>query len=104
MPDGLHGGAGYIISNPSFDADFDIAAGRLAKLSLFINTYTTTLRIGGGDIEWFSSDDGICPWSCSGARGQFAAADVPESGSLGLLVLACLGAGLASLRRIAGYD
>lgn len=100
----LVAGTGYIISNPSFDADFDIVAGRLANLSLFINTFTTTLQIGGDVIEWFSSDYGICPAGCSGARGQFVMADVPEPGSLALLVLACLGAGLASLRRIREYD
>jgi hypothetical protein len=57
------------------------------------------LRIEGYVIELFSSDAANCHWGCSGAWGQFAVAEVPEPGSLALL-LACLAALLA--RRAAG--
>jgi hypothetical protein len=91
----LVAGTGYDFGMPSFDAEFDHGAGRIANLALFVNTLTSTLRIGGDAIEWFSSDADNCYFGCAGAQGRFAAADVPEPGSLALLALALL-AGLVA--------
>lgn len=91
----LAAGTGYGFPTPAFDAEFDVGAGRLSNLSLFVNTLISTLRIGAGVVDLFSSDADNCYWGCSGAEGQFVAADVPEPGSLALFALACLAAGLA---------
>lgn len=103
----LVAGTGFDIPAPKFDAEFLIAAGRLSQLSLYINTFRTTLRIGGDSVDWFSSDADNCLHGCSGAQGQFAQSDVPEPASLALFGLACLGAGVAHRktrpRRAAGH-
>lgn len=89
-------GSGYGFGMPSFDAQFDVGAGRIANLTLFVNTLTSTLRIGGSVIEWFSSDTNNCYFGCAGAQGQFLAAEVPEPGSWALLALAVLAALMAA--------
>jgi hypothetical protein len=86
----LLAGTGYDLENPAFDAEFDVAGPRLQQLSLFVNTISSTLRISGNEIAWFSSDAGTCFFGCSGARGDFVQAGVPEPGSLALLALAFL--------------
>lgn len=91
----LVAGTGYDFGMPSFDADFDVGAGRIANLSLFVNTLTSTLRIGGDAIEWFSSDADNCYFGCAGAQGRFVTADIPEPGSMALFALALL-AGLTA--------
>lgn len=91
----LVAGTGYGFPMPAFDAEFDVGAGRLANLSLFVNTLNSTLRIGGNLIALFTSDADNCYWGCSGAQGQFVAAEVPEPGSLALFALACVAAALA---------
>jgi hypothetical protein len=88
-------GTGYGFAMPSFDAEFDVAAGRISNLSLFVNTVNSTLRINADVIAWFSSDAANCYLGCAGAQGQFVA-DVPEPGAPALLLLACLAA-LAAL-------
>lgn len=88
----LLAGTGYDFAQPSFNAEFDVGAGRLANLSLFVNTINSTLRIGDDLIQWFSSDADNCYFGCAGAQGEFVAADVPEPGSLALLFMACLAA------------
>ena len=90
-------GTGYDFAMPSFDAQFDVGAGRIANLALFVNTLTSSLRIGGDVIEWFSSDTDNCYFGCAGAQGRFVAAEVAEPGSLALALLAGLAA--ATLRR-----
>jgi hypothetical protein len=86
----LIAGTGYDFGMPSFDAEFDVGAGRIANLALVVNTLTSTLRIGGNIVEWFSSDADNCYFGCAGAQGQFVAADIPEPGSLALLGLTLL--------------
>lgn len=92
-------GSGYDFPMPAFNADFDIAAGRLVNLRLFVNTMSSTLQLGGDVIEWFSSDADNCYFGCSGAEGQFVAADVAEPRALALFVLALAAAALAGRRR-----
>lgn len=91
----LLAGTGYGFPTPAFDAEFDVGAGRLSNLSLFVNTLISTLRISADLVELFTSDADNCYWGCSGAQGQFAAAQVPEPGSLALFALACIAAALA---------
>ncbi len=98
----LMAGTGYDFGMPSFDAEFDVGAGRIANLALFVNTLTSTLRIGGDVIEWFSSDADNCYFGCVGAQGRFVAAEVPVPGSLALLALGML-AGLAASGRAPGF-
>lgn len=88
----LLAGTGYDFPQPSFNVDFDVGAGRLANLSLFVNTINSTLRIDGDLIQWFSSDADNCYFGCAGAQGGFRAADVAEPGTLALLFMACLAA------------
>lgn len=92
----LAAGTGYGLPMPAFDAEFDVGAGRLSGLHLFVNTLISTLRVNGNLVGLFSSDADNCYWGCSGAEGQFVAAELPEPGSAALFALACLAAGLAA--------
>lgn len=95
----LVAGTGYNLEAPAFDAQFDVVAGRIANLALFVNTWSSTLGISGDLVTWFSSDAANCNSPCSGARGQFVAADVSEPASAALFALACLSAAAARRRQ-----
>lgn len=86
----LLAGTGYGFPMPSFDADFDVGAGRIGNLNLFVNSINSTVRIGDDVIAWFSSDADNCYFGCSGAQGQFVAADIPEPATPALCALALL--------------
>jgi hypothetical protein len=92
-------GTGYGFESPKFDASFDIVGGRIENLSLFINTFFSTLRMDGIHIDWFSSDAQTCNLGCSGGEGQFAQTDVPEPAAPALFALALVGLAAARRRR-----
>jgi hypothetical protein len=94
----LVAGTGYDIETPSFDAEFDIVNGHLTNLSLFVNTFVSTLRIHGDTVTWFSSDTDNCYFPCEGARGQFVEVGITEPAPLALIGLAGVGA-MAAARR-----
>lgn len=93
-------GTGYDFQSPAFDAGFDIVGNTLANLSLYINTFESTLQVDGDFVTRYSSDAPNCQWVCSGGTGMFVrAATVPEPGSLALFGLGALGLGLIRRRR-----